>query len=102
MLLRECGNDVIRRQWPPDPFQLELTDRLDLYGVLDRRQNPRIDEYLSRLRLVTKSRSYVRHSSDSRIIEAPLKPDGAKRGKAMRDPNAEANVVPKPTPFIRQ
>ena len=34
------GNDVIRRQGSPDPLQLELTDRLDLQGVLDLRQHP--------------------------------------------------------------
>ena len=32
-----CGsNDIIRRQRPPDPLQLELADRLDLHGILDR------------------------------------------------------------------
>jgi hypothetical protein len=27
------GKHIVRRQWPPDPLQLELTDRLDLDGA---------------------------------------------------------------------
>jgi len=72
------GHYIVRRQGPPDTLQLELPYRLDCHGVLNRRQHPRADEYLSSLCLVTKPRSYVGHCADSRIIEAPLKPDGAK------------------------
>jgi hypothetical protein len=28
----DCEN-IVSRQWPPDPLQLELTDGLDLHGV---------------------------------------------------------------------
>jgi hypothetical protein len=48
-----CANHIISRQRPPDPLQLELTNRLDLHGVLDLRQHSRADEYLPRLGLVT-------------------------------------------------
>ena len=33
---------------------------------------------------------------DGGVIEASLEADGAERSKAMRNPNANANVVPKP------
>jgi hypothetical protein len=36
---RTYPEHVVRRQWPPDPLQLEFTDRLDLHGVLDLRQH---------------------------------------------------------------
>src|SRR5262249_31001118 len=36
------------------------------------------------------------------IVEASLEPDGAKRCKTMRDANAEANIMPKPPPLVRQ
>jgi hypothetical protein len=39
-------NDVVRRQRPPDPLQLELTDRLDLHGILDLHQHSRADQDL--------------------------------------------------------
>jgi hypothetical protein len=37
--------DIIRRQGPPDPLQLELTDWLDLHGVLDLHQYSRVGRY---------------------------------------------------------
>ena len=33
------SQNVVRRQRPPDPLQLELADWLDLHGVLDLRQH---------------------------------------------------------------
>ena len=47
--LRHGSNHIVRRQRPPDPLQLELTDWLDLHGVLDLRQHSRADEDLTRL-----------------------------------------------------
>jgi hypothetical protein len=49
LLKFRCTQDVVRRQRPPDPLQLELTDRLDPHGVLDRHQHSRTDEHLTRL-----------------------------------------------------
>ena len=37
------GNHVVRRQGPPDPLQLELTDRLDPDRILDLREHPWTD-----------------------------------------------------------
>jgi hypothetical protein len=33
--LKPEQENIVRRQRPPDPLQLELADRLDLHGVLD-------------------------------------------------------------------
>ena len=94
------GDDVVSRQRPPDPLQLELTDRLDSDGVFDFRQHPRTNENLLWLGLIAKPRGNIGHSPDGGVIEAPLKADGAKRGKPVRYADAEANVVPEPTPPI--
>jgi hypothetical protein len=46
----------VSRQRPPDPLQCELTHRLDLHGVLDRRKHTRADKDLSGLSLVAEPR----------------------------------------------
>src|SRR6516164_7107854 len=47
------SNHVVRRQEPPDPLQLELTDRLDLHVVLDLHQHSRTNKDLPRLGFIT-------------------------------------------------
>ena len=94
------SDNIVRRQRPPDPLQLELTHRLDLHGILDLRQHPRTDQDLPRLGLIAKPRGDVGNGPDGGIIEAALEADGAKRSKAVRYADAEANVVPEPTPPI--
>jgi hypothetical protein len=90
-----CGNYVVRRQRPPNPLQLELTDWLDLHGVLDLRQHSRADEDLTRLGFIAQPRGDVGYRADSGVVEPTLV-----RGEAMRNTDAEANVVPEPTPPI--
>ena len=93
--LHGCGSDhIVRRQGPPDPLQLELTNWLDLHGVLDLHQYPGTDENLSWLGFVAKPRGYIGHRPDSGIVEPALEADGAQRGKAVRNADAEANLVP--------
>ena len=94
------GDHIIRRQRPPDPLQLELADRLDLYGIFDLRQHSRADEDLPWFGLVAEPRGDVGYRPDGRIVEASFKPDGAERGKSVRNPDAEANVVSQATPPI--
>jgi hypothetical protein len=50
---------------------------------------------LSGLGFVTKPGRDIGYRSDRGIIETPFKSDGAERGKSVRDPNAEANIVAK-------
>ena len=92
--MRYGSNHIVSRQRPPDPLQLELTYGLDRHGILDLRQHPRTDEDLSRLRLVAQPRGDVGHRANSCVIKASLEADGAERRKAVRDADAEANVVP--------
>jgi hypothetical protein len=94
------GNHIVSRQRSPDPLQLELTHCLDLDGILDLRQHSRADEDLPRLRFIAQPRGNVGYRADGGIIEASLEADGAKRGEAVRDTDAKANVVPPPMPRL--
>jgi hypothetical protein len=96
-LVSRCAYHVISRQGLSDPLQLELAHGLDRHGVLDLRQHPRTNQDLPSLRLIAKPRGNIRHRPDGGVIEASLEPDGAERGEAVRDANAEANVLSEPT-----
>ena len=98
--LRHGCKHIVSRQRSPDPLQLELTDGLDLHGILDLRQHPRTNQDLPWLRFIAEPRGNIGHRPDSGIVEAALEADGAKRSKAVRYADAEANVVPEPTPPI--
>ena len=101
-VLAHYSDHIVRRQRPPDPLQRELADRLDRHGVLDLHQHSWTDEDLSGLRLITQPRRDVGHRADGGIVEASLEADGSERGEAVRNPDAEANVVPQPTPIDRE
>ena len=99
---RYGGDNVVRRQRPPDALQLELTHWLDLHCILDLSQDARTNEDLPWLGLIAKAGGDIGNGADSGIVEAALKADSAKRGKAMRDADAEAYVVSPPPPLFRQ
>jgi len=83
------GNHIVRRQWPPDPLQLELTHRLDLHGVLDLPQHSRANEYLTGIGFAAKTRGDVGYRAYRGVVEPPLEPNGAKRSEAVRNADAE-------------
>ena len=100
--LRDGGNDIVRRHRPPDPLQLELADWLDLHGVLDLHQNSRADQDLSWLGLIAKTGGDIGHRADSGIVKPALEANRPERSKAVRNPDAEPNVVPQATPRFGQ
>jgi len=55
---------------------------------------------LPRLGLVAKPRRDIGYRPDGGIVEAPLVTNRAERSEAVRNPDAEANFVPEPTPPI--
>jgi hypothetical protein len=81
------AENVVSRQRPPNPFQLELAGWLYLDGMLDLRQHPRTDEDLSWLGLVAEPRGDVRHGPDGGIVKSALEADSAKRRKSVRNAN---------------
>ena len=91
---------IVRRQRPPDPLQLEFAYGLDRHGVLNFHQHARTDEDLTRFGFVAEPGGDVGHRPDGGIVEPTLEADSAERSEAVRNADAEANVVPEPTPPI--
>jgi hypothetical protein len=54
------------------------------------------------LRFIAKPRGHIGYRPDGGIIEATLEADGAERGKAVRNADAETNLVPEAAPGRRQ
>ncbi len=93
---------VVCRQWTPDTLQHKLTHWLDLHCILNLRQHSGANQDLTGLGFVAKARGDVGYRPDGGIVEAPLEADGAQCGKPVRYADAEANVVPPPTPRFGQ
>src|SRR5262249_15760124 len=65
-------------------------------------QHSRADEDLTGLGFIAQPRGDVGYRADGGIVEASLEPDGAKRSEAVRNADAEANLVPEAAPGYRQ
>jgi hypothetical protein len=74
---RTYSDHVVSRQRPSNPFQLELTDWLDLHGIFDLHQHSRADEDLPRPGFIAEARGDVGNSPDCGIVKSALKADGA-------------------------
>jgi hypothetical protein len=77
----------------------ELAHRLNRHGVLDLQQHPKTNEDLSRLGFIAETRGHVRYGPDGGIVETPLMTNRAERSEALRNPDAEANLVPSDATF---
>ena len=55
---------------------------------------------MPRLRFIAQPRGNIGYGPNSCIVEAPLIANRAERSEAVRNPDAEANLVPEPTPPI--
>src|SRR5262249_55653662 len=94
--------DVVSRQRAANALKCKIADRFNRYVLLYGHQHAGANQDLSGLGFVAQPRCNIGYRSDSSIIEAPLKADSAERRKSMRNPDAEANVVPKFTPLLNQ
>jgi hypothetical protein len=84
------GKYVIRCQRPPEALERELTNGFDGHSILNSHQHPRTNQDLPWLGFVAKPRGDIGNRPDGGVVEPPLKADGAKRGKSLRDADAEA------------
>ena len=57
---------------------------------------------LPRLCFIAKARGHVRYRPDGGIVEASLITNRAESSEAVRNPDAEANLVPEAAPGCRQ
>jgi hypothetical protein len=99
---RGGGEDVVGRYRSANALQFKLANRLDRDGVFDCHQDTRAYQYLTGLCFVAEPRSNVGHRPDGGIVETALEADSPQCSKSVRYPNAEPNIVPKPTPLLRQ
>ena len=67
--------------------------------ILDRREGLGVDQDLAGLRLAAQPRREVHHRADRRVVVAALEADLAERGVAVRDADAEAELVAELAPF---
>ena len=74
-------------------LQGQILDRLDAHGVLRRREHPLADQDLPRGRRVAQARGQVCHRADRGVVGASLEADPPERRVALRDPEAEVQVV---------
>jgi hypothetical protein len=72
------ANYIVRCQRPPDPLQLELTDWLDLNGVLNLHQRSWTDEDLTGLGFVAQPACDIGYRADSGVPSKPMVPSVAK------------------------
>src|SRR5207253_7490088 len=76
-----------------ESLQVELPDGFDLDQILGRREQPLRDQDLAGPGLTAEARGEIRHGADGSIVPASFEADGANRRVALRDPDAEVEVV---------
>jgi hypothetical protein len=94
------GENIVGRYGSADALEFKLPNRLDGYGVFDRHQNTRANQNLTGLGFVAKPGCDIGHRPDGGIVEPTLEADGPQCSKSVRYPDAEPNIVPKPTCLI--
>ena len=93
---------VVSRQRAANALECKIADWFDRYVFLNCYQDTGANQDLPGLGFVAKPRRDVGYRPDGGVIEASLKTDSAERGKSVRNPNAEANVVSEFAPLLNQ
>ena len=86
---------------PAEPLQLEIPDRLAGDEVLGPESTRCVTRICPAGRFRAQPRGEVRHAADRGVVEAPLEADPAQRGVALRDADAEAEIVAPAAPALR-
>src|SRR5215475_7179854 len=94
--------DVVSRQRAANALKCKIADWFNRYILLNRHQDTGTNQDLPGLGFVAKPRCDVGHGANRGIIKSAFKANRAERGKSVRNPNAEANVVTKFTPLLNQ
>jgi hypothetical protein len=83
-----------------EPFEVQFPNKFDIAVRFSGAAYVDIDQDLAIRGLTAETRSQVRDLSGYGVLEAPLVSDGAERCIAVRDTDAEAEVVPGAAPFL--
>src|SRR5262245_2134138 len=100
-----CGlsvEHVVSRERATNALKCKIADWFNRYVLLDGHQDAGADQDLPGLGFIAKPRCDIGHSADRSIVKSAFKADSAERGKSVRDPNAEANIVTKFAPLLDQ
>src|SRR2546422_1289008 len=76
-----------------ESLQVELPDGFDLDQILGRREQPLRDQDLTGPGLTAEARGEIRYGADGSVVQASFEADGADRRVALRDPDAEVEIV---------
>src|SRR5262245_28709940 len=99
---RYGGKYIVGRYGATNALKLKFANWFDVYGIFNRHQDTRTNQDLPWLGFVAKPRCDIGYRSDGGVIETPLKANSTKRRKSMRNTDAEAKLMPQPTPFLSQ
>src|SRR5437762_14031676 len=81
-------------------LQCDLADLLQLRVIFDRNSDTATDQYLPVLGLVAQPRREIADRADGGVVHALGEPDLSQGRVALRDANAEAEVMAVPTPGL--
>src|SRR5690348_2152652 len=96
--LRYLLHHVINGHSLAEPFQRHLADLLQLCVLFNCDRDTPADQYLTVLCLVAEPRREIADRADSRVVHALRKPDLPQGRVALRNADAEAEIVAVPTP----
>src|SRR5262245_16294302 len=86
------AQDVETRDGSLESLECQLAHWFALDEVLDGAEQALGDEDLATLGLAAQSGSQIGDGPDGAVVAAPLEPDGAEGGVALRDPHPEAEI----------
>src|SRR5262245_59813609 len=89
-------------EWPAQALECEWSDLLDVGHLGDCSGNSGSNQNLTVLGGFAQARGGIDHSADRAVIEAPLEADLAERSKALRNTDAETDLIVVPAPSLRQ
>src|SRR5689334_22413156 len=81
------------RHRPMEPFERELTDAVSFDDLFDAAEYALRNERLTSFCLCAQTRSEAAHRADGAVIETPFETNRTQRGIALRDADADAQVV---------
>ena len=83
-----------------ESLERQLPESLGVHEPVDRCQDARRRQDLAGLRLAAETEGKVRDGPDRAVVPATLEPDGADRGVALGDPDADVEVVTALAPAV--
>src|SRR5262245_51199117 len=91
--------DIVDADRPAESLEHAIADRFRIDRLFDCRMDFAVDQYLARRRFAAQPGRQIDHRTDRRIVEAFFKSDAAKRGIAIGNADAEAELMAELAPL---